>query len=224
MSFVAEGATPGTRVDCQPAEKRDCADRSWRPALDAGNLDVREAVMSKRKRTRRAARERGGMVMGIAWYRRGEWPKLLAAAADRDQLEETYDEWLQSAQETLGATVGQGPRIQESSTSTWMHWSPGAAISNYPSTAASAPNTSRRCWPARRRVPREDEGGGTTPNARLPRWTPEVLWIEARRASEVNVLLGPCSRVGLRQGHESRELIFRLPPGKKGLRSGQGFR
>jgi hypothetical protein len=39
--------------------------------------------------------------IGVAWYQREEWPRLLAAASDRDDLEDTYDEWLQTAERTL---------------------------------------------------------------------------------------------------------------------------
>ena len=38
------------------------------------------------------------MVCGFAWYRAEEWPQLLAAAADRQDLDETHAEWLQEAQ------------------------------------------------------------------------------------------------------------------------------
>jgi hypothetical protein len=69
--------------------------------------------MSKRKRTRKAARESGGMVMGVAWYRREEWPKLLAAAADRGQLEDTYDEWLLSAEQLLSQLSAKGIELKK---------------------------------------------------------------------------------------------------------------
>lgn len=40
-------------------------------------------------------------ILGIAWYRRDQWPLLLATAADRSNLEETYDEWLTAAQQAI---------------------------------------------------------------------------------------------------------------------------
>lgn len=40
-------------------------------------------------------------VLGIAWYRREQWNRLLEASADRDELEENYDDWLRTAEGTL---------------------------------------------------------------------------------------------------------------------------
>ncbi len=40
-------------------------------------------------------------ILGIAWYRREEWPHLLEIAADRDELEDTYGEWLHNAENRL---------------------------------------------------------------------------------------------------------------------------
>ena len=39
-----------------------------------------------------------GPVLGIAWYRREEWSHLLKISADRDELEDTYEEWLHNAE------------------------------------------------------------------------------------------------------------------------------
>lgn len=35
---------------------------------------------------------------GVAWYRRDQWSLLKSASADAEDLEETYDEWLEYAQ------------------------------------------------------------------------------------------------------------------------------
>jgi len=40
-------------------------------------------------------------VLGVAWYRREQWNRLLEVSADRDELEENYDDWLQTAEGTL---------------------------------------------------------------------------------------------------------------------------
>jgi hypothetical protein len=40
-------------------------------------------------------------ILGIAWYRREEWSHLLEIAADRDELEDTYEEWLHNAETKL---------------------------------------------------------------------------------------------------------------------------
>lgn len=43
-------------------------------------------------RKRRANREE--RVMGIAWYRPEQWPRLREVSADIEGLEETHAEWL----------------------------------------------------------------------------------------------------------------------------------
>ena len=40
-------------------------------------------------------------ILGIAWYRREEWSHLLEISADRDELEDTYEEWLSNAETRL---------------------------------------------------------------------------------------------------------------------------
>lgn len=40
-------------------------------------------------------------VLGVAWYRREQWNRLLEASADRDELEENYDDWLRTAEGTV---------------------------------------------------------------------------------------------------------------------------
>jgi len=40
-------------------------------------------------------------ILGIAWYRQEEWSHLLEIAADRDELEDTYEEWLKNAETRL---------------------------------------------------------------------------------------------------------------------------
>lgn len=49
-----------------------------------------------------------GVVVGVAWYRREQWPRLLEISEDREKLEESYDEWLESAVKGLGTFASQG--------------------------------------------------------------------------------------------------------------------
>ncbi len=42
-----------------------------------------------------------GLVSGVAWYRREQWPLLRENSADAEDLEETYDEWLEFAKDAL---------------------------------------------------------------------------------------------------------------------------
>jgi hypothetical protein len=39
-----------------------------------------------------------GILTGIAWYQRSEWPLLLSLSTDGDTLERTYDEWRVAAE------------------------------------------------------------------------------------------------------------------------------
>lgn len=34
------------------------------------------------------------VVVGVAWYRRDDWERLLQVSVDREELEDTYDEWV----------------------------------------------------------------------------------------------------------------------------------
>ena len=38
------------------------------------------------------------ILMGVAWYRREQWPLLVKVSVDKDNLEDTYDEWVQNAE------------------------------------------------------------------------------------------------------------------------------
>lgn len=52
------------------------------------------------------------LVTGIAWYRRDQWLRLREAAADADVLEDTYDEWLEIAQNTILDLAKEGIRAE----------------------------------------------------------------------------------------------------------------
>ncbi|NLF38136.1 hypothetical protein GX586_01735 [bacterium] len=41
------------------------------------------------------------MLTGVAWYRREQWELLRYVSSDADKLEDTYDEWLESAERTF---------------------------------------------------------------------------------------------------------------------------
>jgi len=59
------------------------------------------------------SQKRGGIVTGVAWYRREQWDRLLAVSADRDMLEPTFDEWLSFAEDKVKALERQGVRLQK---------------------------------------------------------------------------------------------------------------
>ena len=63
---------------------------------------------------KRSHAESGDPLFGIAYYSRAQWPKLLTAAADREVLEDTYDEWVafyNSTVSKLGAAGGTWVRV-----------------------------------------------------------------------------------------------------------------
>ena len=48
-------------------------------------------------------------VVGVAWYRLGQWQRLRTVSIDADDLEDTYEEWLRAAEQTVAqlTTLGQ---------------------------------------------------------------------------------------------------------------------
>lgn len=41
------------------------------------------------------------IVIGVAWYRRDQWQRLLEIAEDADELSETYESWLSEAEKAI---------------------------------------------------------------------------------------------------------------------------
>ncbi len=54
-------------------------------------------MRSKTKPARDTDVPNTGSLIGIAWYRPEQWSRLLNIAADRESLEDTYEEWLADA-------------------------------------------------------------------------------------------------------------------------------
>lgn len=52
------------------------------------------------------------VVTGIVWYQRDQWTRLRELASDADKLEESYEDWLAGAQETLVQMRVAGVRAQ----------------------------------------------------------------------------------------------------------------
>ena len=69
--------------------------------------------MSMRKRRRQKVRDTNKMVMGVAWYRRDQWDRLLEISSDRAELEDTYDEWKAVAEENLGNLAKHGYKLRK---------------------------------------------------------------------------------------------------------------
>ncbi len=48
-------------------------------------------------RARLRGREEQQGIVGVGWYRSEQWERLLEISSDRDQLEDTHEEWLKNA-------------------------------------------------------------------------------------------------------------------------------
>ncbi len=60
--------------------------------------------MSKKKKIKkrkRKADDAASTRIGVAWYRREQWDRLLEISSDRDELEDTYDEWVAMAEKRV---------------------------------------------------------------------------------------------------------------------------
>ncbi len=52
-------------------------------------------------------------VVGVGWYRENQWDLLLKHAADRDELEATYGEWLEVARKGLDSLTKMGVQFEK---------------------------------------------------------------------------------------------------------------
>jgi len=51
------------------------------------------------------------MVTAAAWYRKAQWDRLLEVSTDRDKLEDTYEEWVETAEDAIRRLRRQGVTI-----------------------------------------------------------------------------------------------------------------
>ena len=66
-----------------------------------------------KKRCRQKGGDTGATVMGVAWYRRDQWDRLLDISSDRAELENTYDEWKAAAEENLVNLAQHGYKLRK---------------------------------------------------------------------------------------------------------------
>ena len=57
--------------------------------------------MGKQKNRKTKANDKLSVVLGVAWYRKEQWSRLLEISRDRDQLEDTYEAWEANAKASL---------------------------------------------------------------------------------------------------------------------------
>ena len=57
--------------------------------------------MAKRNKKKSKSEGTVDTVLGIAWYTREQYERLLKLASDRDNLEDTYEEWQATAEKMM---------------------------------------------------------------------------------------------------------------------------
>ena len=53
----------------------------------------------------------GGAQIGIAWYSREAWERLRETAADRDQLDDSFEEWERGALQAIHDLASDGQQV-----------------------------------------------------------------------------------------------------------------
>jgi len=52
------------------------------------------------------------LVVGFAWFDRKQWQRLTEAVADRNELDDTYEQWEQSALEAVRMIEREGQKVE----------------------------------------------------------------------------------------------------------------
>src|SRR4051794_13992609 len=58
------------------------------------------------------ARSTGASVVGMGWYRSEDWERLLQVISDRDEMYDSYAEWLAEAQRAERAAAAEGIQVK----------------------------------------------------------------------------------------------------------------
>jgi hypothetical protein len=53
------------------------------------------------------------VVVGLAWFDRKQWKRLTEAVADRSELDNTYEQWEQSALDAVRMFERQGQKVEK---------------------------------------------------------------------------------------------------------------
>lgn len=80
--------------------------------------------MRKQRNRKTKANDEWSVVLGVAWYRKEQWGRLLEISEDRDRLEETYEAWEASARASLPKLRRQGiiPRRVDIDVEELLRW------------------------------------------------------------------------------------------------------
>jgi len=76
-------------------------------------VEILKNCLGMRKRRKQKSENNGVTVMGVTWYRRDQWDRLLEISSDRAELEDTYDEWKAVAEENLGNLAQHGYKLSK---------------------------------------------------------------------------------------------------------------
>jgi predicted metal-dependent phosphotriesterase family hydrolase len=60
-----------------------------------------------------SSRNKSQIIVGIGYYKREEWERFLASAEDREELEDTYDEWVVDFHKTISNAKKAGVRLKK---------------------------------------------------------------------------------------------------------------
>lgn len=52
------------------------------------------------------------VVVGVAWFDRKQWKRLTEAVEDRNELDDTYEQWQKSALDAVRMIEGQGQKVE----------------------------------------------------------------------------------------------------------------
>jgi hypothetical protein len=63
--------------------------------------DLETEKMGKQRNRKTRAKDELSVALGVAWYRKEQWGRLLEISEDRDRLEETYEAWEANAKASL---------------------------------------------------------------------------------------------------------------------------
>jgi hypothetical protein len=64
--------------------------------------------MARRKAKPRKGGSTTKLIIGIGWYDHGEWTKLKQVAADSENIDDTFEDWLRSAERTESGVGSDG--------------------------------------------------------------------------------------------------------------------
>jgi hypothetical protein len=53
------------------------------------------------------------MVVGLAWFDRKQWKRLTEVVEDRNELDDTYEQWEKSALDAVRTIERQGQRVEK---------------------------------------------------------------------------------------------------------------